>query len=302
MKNRSFPKIFEFYLKQLRRRPRGFSHAPALFSPAEVFTLGQLEGHLNNPMLSPEWVQVVEKGKIVDLGPSYLNKSVQGRELKFMDKSLLSQSLQRGAALVLEGLDILDQRLNAFTAELDAALPCALSNCEAFYSQRNNEAYYGHRDSDDVLVLQLEGKKIWHLYAPQQRRYFNNAPLSEEQMGKKLVALELHPGDALYVRAGVPHRCQTPGDYSLHLSFDLIDKTPNVEQLAREANERYFNASEEPYVSPKKMLTRYTSIYRDRQFQKRVAELASRAKNRSHLFRAAMGRSAGLRLKGGQGA
>jgi hypothetical protein len=295
----AFEKIYEFYLQQREARPASYSHARGIFHPADIFSSAELERHLNNPLLSPAWVQVVEKGRIVDLKEMCFSKNVQGRDLFFMDKTLLQQSIQRGAAVVLEGLDILDARLNSFVAALDQALPCALSNCETFFSQAGNEAYYGHRDSDDVLVLQIEGRKIWHLYEPQPRRYFGNSPLSEEEMGPKQIELELKPGDALYVRAGVPHRCQTPGPHSLHVSFDLIDKTPNVEQLAREANERYFHGSAEPYVSAREMMDHYVKIIRGPDFQAMLEGATRQARKRSEVFRRVMGRTSAVKLPGG---
>ncbi len=290
----SFKKVFSFYQSQQKKRPHAYAHKRECFSPMQIFSLAQLEGHLNNPLLSPAWLQLVEKGKIVDLREMCFCKNVQGRDLFFMDKLQVQQSIARGAAVVLEGLDILDQRLNRFVAALDQTLPCALANCETFFSQKGNEAYYGHRDSDDVLVLQIEGSKIWHIYEPQQRRYFNNAPLTEAQMGKKIIELELNPGDALFVRAGVPHRCQTPKEYSLHLSFDLIDKTPNPEQLSREANDHYFNASEEPYADAGQVIKRYVEILQGGAFQRKAAEATTRAQEKTNAMRALIGRSSAV--------
>lgn len=295
----AYEKIYEFFLQQREVRPASYSHARGIFRPSDVFSSGELERHLNNPLLSPAWVQVVEKGQTIDFKEMCFSKNVQGRDLFFMDKTLLQQAIQRGAAVVLEGLDILDGRLNSFAGALDQALPCALSNCETFFSQNGNEAYYGHRDSDDVLVLQVEGRKVWHLYEPQPRRYFGNSPLTEDEMGPKLIELELNPGDALYVRAGVPHRCQTPGPYSLHVSFDLIDKTPNVEQLAREASERYFHGSADPYVSAKEMMEHYVRIIQGPDFQGMLEGATRNARKRSEVFRRVIGRTAAVKLAPG---
>lgn len=298
MRPEAFATLYEFYLRQREARPRHFAHLPGAFSPADIFSRPKLEAHLNNPLLSPAWVQVVEKGHTLDMKEHCFSKNVQGRDLFFMDKAPLQAAIARGAAVVLEGLDILDPVLNAFTSALDEALPCALANCETFFSQAGNEAYYGHRDSDDVLVLQIEGTKVWNLHEPQPRRYFGNSPLSEEAMGPRITRLTLHPGDALYVRAGVPHRCETPGEVSLHVSFDLIDKTPTVEQISREANERYFHGSAEPYVSAGEMVEHYLGVFRTPDFRAMLEGATRAAKQRAAALRKLMGRTSVVRLPG----
>ena len=80
-----------------------------------------------------------------------------------MDKRVLDGYLAQGASVVLEGLDILDAGINAFLAGLDAGFPLAFANCVAFFSQRGNEAYRGHFDADDVLVIHIAGEKRWRL-------------------------------------------------------------------------------------------------------------------------------------------
>jgi ribosomal protein L16 Arg81 hydroxylase len=82
-----------------------------------------------------------------------------------------------------------------------------LSNCVAFFTQRENEAYGGHCDTDDVLVFQLEGRKTWQLFEAQQRRYLGVDDQSAEQLGPVKKEITMRPGDAMYVRAGVPHLC-----------------------------------------------------------------------------------------------
>jgi ribosomal protein L16 Arg81 hydroxylase len=180
-------------------------------------------------------------------------------------------------------------------ARLDAALPCALSNCVAFFSQRENEAYGGHRDTDDVLVVHVAGEKLWHIFAPQQRRYFNNSPLTREQMGQQVAELIMRPGDALYVRAGVPHMCQTTGDHSLHLAFDLCDRTPNIEQITHEANTRYNHACEDPYAPAANVAERYITLLRSPGFQRDLVSATQQVKNNATVFRQRIGKSSGVR-------
>jgi hypothetical protein len=287
--------LLDFYLQQRKAPPSEFAHAPGLVPAPSFFSVSALQQHLNNPLLNPDWVLLRARGQAIPLESACLWKIIQTKKILFMDKELINEHLSRGAAIVLEGLDILDTTINSFVAELDAALPCALSNCVAFFSQRENEAYGGHCDTDDVLVIQIAGEKRWRLFTPQQRRYVNNSPLTTEQMGKQIAEVIMRPGDALYVRAGVPHLCQTTGDHSLHLAFDLCDRTPNIEQITHEANTRYNHACEDPYAPAAKVVQRYVAILNAAKFQNDIELATQQIKNNAVVFRQRIGRSSGVR-------
>lgn len=287
--------LLDFFVGQRKAPPPEYTHVPGLISSPSFFSVAALQQHLNNPLLGPDWVKVVARGQAVPLEPACLWKTVQTKKLLFMDKELIDEQLRGGAAVVLEGLDILDPTVNAFVGGLDAALPCALANCVAFFSQRENEAYGGHRDSDDVLVIQVAGEKRWHLYARQQRRYAGNSPLTREQMGRQIEELVMRPGDALYVRAGVPHVCRTVAEYSLHLSFDLCDRTPSIEQITHEANTRYNHACADPYVPATDVVQKYAALLKSLEFQRDLEVATRQIKSNAAVFRGRIGRAAGVR-------
>lgn len=287
--------LLEFFLEQRKNPPEAYTVRPGLISQPDFFSVSDLQRHLNNPLLGPDWIHLRKRGETVPLEPACLWKNIQTKKLLFMDKELINEQLRQGAAIVLEGLDILDSRINAFTARVDEALPCSLVNCAVFFSQRDNEAYGGHRDTDDVLVIQLSGEKLWHVYAPQQRRYFQNSPLTVEQMNPELAQVTLRPGDALYARAGVPHMCQTPADHSLHLAFDLCDRTPNIEQITNEANNRYNLSCADTYVPASQVVERYVGMLQSDEFQKMLEGATRQIRGNAAEFRRRMGRTSAIR-------
>jgi hypothetical protein len=281
-----FQQIVTFVQASRSEASAFFKRQPSLLeSPGDLFDLNRLFSHLQNPLLGPDWVQVVKDGQNVPIAQGQLWKTVQRRKLVFLDKSDLNSALLNGASLVLEGLDILDPTINDLVAQLDNTMPCALSNCEAFFSRQGNEAYGGHRDSDDVLVIQISGVKRWRVYQPQQRRYVGNSPLTEPQMGQLAEEFDMHPGDALFVRAGVPHRVQTIGDYSLHLSFDLIDRTPNIEQITQAANSIFNQGLAPAHSDPETVVNHYVAKLRDAGFLRELNEAKETLRREAVLFR-----------------
>lgn len=293
--HKDYEALLAFLREQRRDPPDEFTYRAGLVDRPGCFSLADLQDQLNNPILSPDWLEVIVKGKHVSLEPACLFKTVQKKKLLFMDKDILNEHLANGAAVVLEGLDVLDPMINSFLSGIDESFPCVLSNCVVFFSQRDNEAYHAHCDTDDVLVFQLEGKKTWQLFAPQQRRYFGASNLSDEQLGPVQNELTLRPGDALYLRAGVPHRCFTPGDYSLHLSFDLGDRTPNVEQIAAAADKLYKHAPAAAYDPPTRVVDRFTGIMQDPEFLATLQRETDAKQQSIREFRQRMARASGVR-------
>lgn len=287
--------LFQFYQQQRKHPPKDYIHAPGLLSSPGFFTVANSQRHLYNPLLGPDWIHLRSRGQTIPPDGACLWKTEQTKKLVFIDKELINEKLSQGAAIVLEGLDILDASINAFAAKLDASLPCVLVNSVAIFSQKENEAYGGHRDSDDVLVIHLAGEKSWKIYAPQQRRYFGNSPLSLEQMGPLIKEVVMRPGDALYVRAGVPHLVQTVGDHSLHIAFDLCDRTPNIEQITHEANTSYIHACEEPYVPVSRVTEKYINLLKSPEFQRDMESAMLQIKTNAIAFRQRLGRSAGIK-------
>ncbi|MFT5504004.1 MAG: hypothetical protein ACI845_004210 [Gammaproteobacteria bacterium] len=287
--------IFDFFHQQRSSLPDVFGHKSGVINKPTFYTLKDFQADLNNPLLKPEWAHVKSPDGRVELEKSCFYKTVQGRNLDFMDKTMLNNAINGGAAVVLEGIDILSVDVNQLASKIDQSLPCVLSNPVAFFSQKDNEAYEGHCDADDVLVIQIEGRKTWQLFEPQQRRYAETQNLSDQQLGPVLHEVAMRPGDAMYLRAGVPHRCVTPGNYSFHLSIDLTDNTPPTADIAAEATRQYNHACELPYVSSDQVIDRYVSILDSAEFKEAVRQATDLKKQQILEFRASLGNAQSLR-------
>lgn len=293
--HRDLQALLDFYHRQRNDLPEAFRHGKGVIKNPSFFTLDDLKRHLGNPLLRPEWVYVKQAGRRIELEKSCFYKTVQNHQLYFMDKEILNNEIEKGAAVVLEGIDILDPNINAFVARLDESLPCVLANAEVFFSQQDNEAYEAHCDADDVLVVHLAGKKTWHLFQPQQRRYANIQNLSEQQLGPVMEEVQMRPGDALYLRAGVPHRCLTSSPFSLHMSFDLVDSSPRTYDFTKEASKIYDHACELPYRPLEDVVDRYISILKSDDFQKALDEATTYKREEIARFRQMLGRASSVK-------
>jgi hypothetical protein len=244
-------RIRDFYFKEGLGAPADATHVhrAGLVPDQQLFSLEHLRRLLNDPLLDLNYVNLFEAGKPVDLAAARLYKVVQKRKIGFVDRRILEAHLQRGAACVFEGLDILEPEINALATALDRARAATFCNATAFFSQRGNEAYRGHVDTDDVLVIHMAGEKRWSLHRRQPPRRVNLADLEPAQMGPMEAEIVMRPGDVMYLRSFVPHRVATLTPHSLHVSFDLCDRQTSIE-IALQLLLRHYDRDSSPRSTP----------------------------------------------------
>lgn len=82
-----------------------------------------------------------------------------------------------------------------------------------------------HYDVEDMLVLQVEGRKRWRLREPAIVHPVENIPADDSAGGTTLFDEVLQPGDRLLVPAGLTHHCDNGPERSVHLSVCLVPDT-----------------------------------------------------------------------------
>lgn len=279
--------VRDFFFKQAASLPpeRSHLHQPGLLKDQTIFRLEDLRRHLNNPFLHLEFLQIIDRGKLVDMQSARCVKVVQRRPIEFVNRRVLQEHLERGAACLLEGLDILEPQVNLLAATLDRAHSCTFSNAVVFFSQRGNEAYRGHVDTDDVLAVHLGGAKKWRLHARQAPRRSHLVELDRAEMGPVEAEIVMHAGDVLFLRSGTPHQVETVGDYSLHLSFDLCDRAAGIETVFDLLLKHYDRDAVRPYGNVQEVLEKVESLGRTEGFRREVDALQQQRKSGYEEFR-----------------
>ena len=280
-------RIRDFYYKEALTAAAGATHVHRqnLVHEPHLFSLEHLRRHLNNPLLDVGYLNLFQAGKTVDLTDARLYKVVQRRKIPFVDRRVLQQHLANGAACVLEGLDILEPEINALATALDRGQAATFCNATAFFSQHGNEAYRGHVDTDDVLVIHVAGEKRWRLYARQKPRRTQLNELTEAQMGALDTEIIMRPGDVLYLRSYTPHRVETLSPCSLHVSFDLCDRQPSVEMALQLLLQHYDRDSAMPLTPTSGVLDKLFELARSNPYAADLASMLARDKAGQAEFR-----------------
>lgn len=91
-----------------------------------------------------------------------------------------------------------------------------------YFTKANTQGLNYHYDTEDVFILQLEGKKEWRIYDVRA-----DLPLTDEVYqqpdcdSSPFQTFQLCPGDVLYIPRGVVHEAQALEDDSLHLTLTV---------------------------------------------------------------------------------
>ena len=286
-------RIRDFYFKEALAAPADVSHVhrQALVPGQQLFSLEHLRRHLDNPLLDVNYLNLFQAGQTVDLAGARLYKVVQRRKIAFVDRRVLQHHLANGAACVLEGLDILEPEINALASVLDRGQAATFCNATAFFSQKGHEAYRGHVDTDDVLVIHVAGEMRWKLYARQKPRRKDLNELTDAQMGALESEVVMRPGDVLYLRSYTPHRVETLSACSLHVSFDLCDRQPSIEMALQLLLAHYDRDSAAPLTPPRGALDKLFELARSGRYGEDLAALLAREKAGQAEFRALLASS-----------
>ena len=84
-----------------------------------------------------------------------------------------------------------------------------------------------HRDASSVIVLQVEGRKSWHVWEPEPGSVVPSAAgLTSSPPGHEHT-FTLAPGDAMFMPFGWPHAAEATGDgSSFHLTWTIDHLNP----------------------------------------------------------------------------
>ena len=122
-------------------------------------------------------------------------------------------------------LDSVEQHVRA-VASLSHSIEVELNfptRINAYVTPPGSQGFVAHYDEHDVLILQIRGSKIWHLY--------NGADLTPHEMrrGKAVTTAELplptdlhlDVGDVLYLPRGRTHAAEATSEPSVHLTVGI---------------------------------------------------------------------------------
>jgi hypothetical protein len=211
-------------------RPRAFDgdQLNSLISVEDVEEL------LNTAPLVAPTVQVVMDRTRISADRYSLGTGVNGRGTPFIDPVKLFRCFRDGATIELRNLQRYWAPLRAACWSLSAELGCAVT-VNGFLSPTQVQSLNPHFDHHDIIVFQVAGSKEWMAYEKNAAfpLHNNNWRRVKDSVDPHLLGDDptvagsdlLHPGDVLFIPRGGSHGVRSLDEVSLHLTFQLQQKT-----------------------------------------------------------------------------
>lgn len=157
----------------------------------------------------------------------------EGERAMQADPARVRRRLRDGATMVLDFIESFSPSVASVCAALQVWFG-GPATCNLYCSWEERQGFRAHFDTTDVVVLQIAGRKTWRVYTG---RFENPVDLPgyettgfpqdrhEQNKGDLLAALDMTPGDLLYLPRGQYHEALAAGGGSLHLTFDIGQAT-----------------------------------------------------------------------------
>ncbi|AJT69974.3 hypothetical protein T261_8381 [Streptomyces lydicus] len=181
--------------------------------------------------LAPRQLRVVQDGRLVS-PDAYTVPDVSRRRISWhrLVPTALTARLRSGGTLALSEVDAFHTGVGRLAAEVERRL-CERVEVTAYAAWPGAEGFGTHRDDHDVFVLQVAGRKRWHLHGratgPVGAALADQGGGAEqERPGPVEADVLLETGQVLYMPRGWWHGTRAETGPSLHLTLGIWRPTP----------------------------------------------------------------------------
>jgi hypothetical protein len=149
-----------------------------------------------------------------------------------LDVVCIRSDFADGYTIVLDSVERYVRAIATLSHSIEVELNFPIQ-VNAYITPPGSQGLIPHFDDHDVLILQIQGSKIWHLYdgadvAPHELRRDEKAVAIDDLPSPTDLCLEV--GDVLYVPRGRVHAAETNLEPSIHLTVGI--HPPSVLMLA----------------------------------------------------------------------
>ena len=197
---------------------------------------GHFDGLLNGPSAVDELLRLFGHEPTAVRMMRGKDKKSGSESYRLDDGSLdlvgIRDDFAAGFTIVVDGVERYVRGIATLAHSIEAELNFPVQ-VNAYVTPPGSRGLVPHYDDHDVLILQVQGSKIWHLYDDVR------IPAHEMQRRDKAVAPEglsrptdvrVEVGDVLYLPRGLVHAADTEAETSVHLTVGV--HTPTALALA----------------------------------------------------------------------
>ncbi len=150
------------------------------------------------------------------------------------DAAAIGKDFADGYTIVLESVERYVRTVASLSHSIEVELNFT-TQVNAYVTPPESQGFVAHYDEHDVLIVQIWGTKIWHLYngadvAPHQM--CRQEPVATDALPSP-TDVRLEVGDVLYLPRGRVHAAEATSELSVHLTVGL--HAPTLLMLATRA-------------------------------------------------------------------
>jgi hypothetical protein len=178
--------------------------------PDSLFSLEELEKLVLRDGMDRKDFRVTVNGHIPNLEMLGLVKDQRLRPL------VLRQLTRQGASLIANDLHRYDAKFSALADDAERLLQDRIA-IAAIASFSKLPALTAHYDPQDLIIVQVEGTKVWRFFgepADCAAAYHPRIKVPKDVSA----TVTMRPGDVMFVPAGLHHQCEAEG-VSLHVGI-----------------------------------------------------------------------------------
>ena len=129
-----------------------------------------------------------------------------------------------GYTIVLDGVERHIRAIAALSQSIEVELNFPVQ-VNAYITPPRSQGLVPHFDDHDVLILQIQGSKTWHIYEgvdvpPREIQREKDKAVGIEDLPSP-IDLQLEAGDVLYLPRGKVHEAETNSEPSIHLTVGV---------------------------------------------------------------------------------
>ncbi|KAA2215803.1 JmjC domain-containing protein [Maribacter flavus] len=224
---RLFEKIFfpytpQKFLMELYEKEFFYGSGNALEMLDDLPNKEYFEGLIRNSDLRFPTLSLVSSGKTLHYKEYTEIVNCGGVNTIYVKKKMIEPHFANGGSLVFNNVHLFHPSINILKEIFNHSINCALTGVNAYITPRNNKGFNIHYDNHDVVIIQLEGSKLWKIYKPKEPLPLESEiPKSNPPREDIIFDSEIKKGDVLYIPRGFPHEASSVKTNSHHITIGL---------------------------------------------------------------------------------
>lgn len=204
-------------------------------SPVQNFPISIefLDDFFTNTRLRHPWVKLIQNGSEVPIKKYRNDKLSQLTDI--IDNEKLFEHLRSGATVIANSIDKSHGQIGIFCRELEKELSVKIW-ANLYISPAKSTGIGIHQDAHDIMIIQLAGKKNWHIY-PREAYSGPRQPGPNDIPEKEF---QIQKNELIYLPKNQPHMAYAIDDSpSVHLAltFEGLVWSDLIKHFAKKVSE-----------------------------------------------------------------